>query len=155
VSTPHILNEPRAITTDDQIKRLLHQTAVLDTAELQKLSIVNQDASLVDKTPWLRMTQWPTEFAGMDMGVVFTYVAIPKKNDVELNCLWKCVERVVLKSYNGVGDCKRRNWRLIPFWLNSTDENNMHMKPFGNDFNPNKYAAQESRGFVGFSQSAS
>ena len=48
----------------DPVKALLHEADQLDQEERKKLSIIDKKQLLVDLTPWLRKTRWPTYFAG-------------------------------------------------------------------------------------------
>jgi len=86
---------------------------------------------MVDLTPWLRRTGWPTQFAGREMDILVGKAGTPTKGEKELLLVCKSVERLIVKRCgNGVLDCVLRNWSLILFWLSSSMTGISHKKPF-------------------------
>jgi hypothetical protein len=86
-------------------------------------------ATIVDKSPWIRRTEWNDIFIGRDMEVLVKALDRPGTND-NLRIIWVQVESLLRRCGNGVKDCQKRNWINIGFWLNSIDPQSPSTMPF-------------------------
>lgn len=86
--------------------------------------------SLVTLTPWLRHTKWHERFKGKDMKVLHGLTDPPKLDQEKEIMLWKSVDRVIRKCWNGFHDCSKRGWGMIPFWLASAIRDKEDSRPF-------------------------
>jgi hypothetical protein len=101
---------------DQKFERTLHE--------------VQDNISLVTKTPWLRRTKWEEIFHGKDMKELVKLTKSPNYQDYQERKLWDSISRVLHDCFKGFLDCIQRGWSLIPFWLASVDRNKENTKPF-------------------------
>ena len=122
---------PSAI--DGLLEAMLEEAKRKDTEEDERLSVVDADQHLVDKSPWMRRTEWPRQFTGKDMATIVKNSLRPTKEEVGLQLIWRNIDRVLDTCVDGVTDCTERNWRLISFWLNGSEASKADNKPFDID----------------------
>jgi superfamily II DNA helicase RecQ len=125
--------ETQDMTTDQCIQVMLDKAKEKDIEEGKETGVMDENYHAVDKTPWMRRTGWLRDFASRNMKVVAHLSQKPEKDEPELELIWRSVERVISRSMGGVEDCSARGWRLIPFWLNSSEASKMNLRPFDID----------------------
>jgi hypothetical protein len=99
----------------------------------EQLGLIETDQYMVDKSPWMRRTDWLREFAGKDMNVIVGKSKKPTQDEAALRVVWASVTRLMNHCVEGVRDCTQRNWGLIGFWLNSSEVEEADGKPFNID----------------------
>jgi hypothetical protein len=114
----------------DPIKALLHEADQLDQEERKKLSIIDKKQLLVDLTPWLRKTRWPTYFAGQDLLLIAQMNRLPTKKEGSLKIVCRSIDRVFGHCRKGILDCIDRDWQLLLYWLNGHKEGKASTRPF-------------------------
>jgi hypothetical protein len=118
---------------EGHIKVLLEGAEVMNAEEDKRLGLIEANQYIVDKSPWMRRTGWLREFAGKDMNVIVGKSKKPTKEEPGLQVVWRSVMRLINDCVDGVKDCDERNWRLIGFWLNSPELEEVDGKPFSVD----------------------
>jgi hypothetical protein len=96
----------------------------------QAINSVQDNTSLVTKTPWLRYNRWDKKFAGQDMNELHKLTDPPLPTEVEEKLISDTVERILGACWEGYHDCLTREWDLIPFWLRSVTLDKEDTKPF-------------------------
>jgi hypothetical protein len=81
----------------------------------EQLGLIETDQYMVDKSPWMRRTDWLREFAGKDMNVIVGKSKKPTQDEAALRVVWASVTRLMNHCVEGVRDCTERNWGLIGF----------------------------------------
>ena len=114
----------------DPIKALLHEADQLDQEERKKLSIIDKKQLLVDLTPWLRKTRWPTYFAGQDLLLIAQMNRLPTKEEGSLKIVCRSIDRIFGHCRKGILDCIDRDWQLLLYWLNGHKEGKASTRPF-------------------------
>jgi hypothetical protein len=94
------------------------------------INSVQDNTSLVTKTPWLRYNRWDKKFEGQDMQGLHTLTDLPTTDEPEETVLSSCVAKVLRDCWDGYHDCLTREWDLIPFWLRSVMLDKEDTKPF-------------------------
>ena len=100
------------------------------------INSVQDNTSLVTKTPWLRYNRWDKKFAGQDMNELHKLTDLPLPMEVEENVISDVVERILGMCWEGYHDCLAREWDLIPFWLRSVVLDKEDTKPFRSYITP-------------------
>jgi len=118
------------------IKDIIGEAEDRDKNHQATLNQVRDSQSLVTKTPWLRHTRWEEIFIGKDMSELVKLSNAPGMQDHHERRIWDATGRVIRACFNGVVDCQKRGWALIPFWLRSVDRNKEDTKPFRTYFAP-------------------
>ena len=62
----------------------------LDAAK-EVVEIVDMNQHMVDKSPWMRRTEWQLEFAGKDMATIVNKSRRPTKDEEGLQLTWRSV----------------------------------------------------------------
>jgi hypothetical protein len=94
------------------------------------INSVQDNTSLVTKTPWLRYNRWDKKFEGQDMQVLHMLTDLPTTGEPEETVLSACVGKILGDCWDGYHDCLTREWDLIPFWLRSVMLDKEDTKPF-------------------------
>jgi hypothetical protein len=94
------------------------------------INSVQDNTSLVTKTPWLRYNRWDKKFEGQDMQMLHTLTDLPTTGEPEETVLSACVAKILSDCWDGYHDCLTREWDLIPFWLRSVMLDKEDTKPF-------------------------
>jgi hypothetical protein len=94
------------------------------------INSVQDNTSLVTKTPWLRYNRWDKKFEGQDMQVLHMLTDLPTTGEPEETVLSACVAKILGDCWDGYHDCLTREWDLIPFWLRSVMLDKEDTKPF-------------------------
>jgi hypothetical protein len=101
-----------------------------DKKHQREINTVQDNTSLVTKTPWLWYTRWDKKFAGQDMNELHTLTNPPEATTAEEKLIWDMVSKSVKRCWEGYHDCLEREWDLIPFWLRSVTLEKEDTKPF-------------------------
>lgn len=115
---------------DQLLENLLGDARERDSKHQQEINTVQDNTSLVTKTPWLRYTRWDKKFAGQDMNELHALTDPPLAIAVEEKLIWDVVGKVLERCWEGYQDCLAREWDLIPFWLGSVTLEKEDTKPF-------------------------
>jgi hypothetical protein len=91
---------------------------------------VQDNTSLVTKTPWLRYTRWDKKFAGQDMNELHALTDPPQAAADEEKLIWDVVGKTLERCWEGYKNCLERESDLIPFWLRSVTLEKEDTKPF-------------------------
>jgi hypothetical protein len=125
---------PSAI--DGLLEAMLEEAKRKDTEEDERLSVVDANQHLVDKSPWMRRTEWPRQFTGKDMATIVKNSRRTTEEEAGLQLIWTSIDRVLHTCVNGVMDCTERNWRLISFWLNGSEASKADSRRFNIENDP-------------------
>ena len=109
---------------------LLRAAKARDVEHQQEINTVQDNTSLVTKTPWLRYNRWDKKFEGQDMNELHKLTDPPLPTEVEEKLISDVVERILGACWEGYHDCLTREWDLIPFWLRSVTLDKEDTKPF-------------------------
>jgi hypothetical protein len=115
---------------DQLLEDLLGVAMERDKKHQQEINTVQDNTSLVTKTPWLRYTRWDKKFADQDMNELHTLTDPPEATISEEKLIWDMVGKSVKHCWEGYHDCLEREWDLIPFWLRSVTLEKEDTKPF-------------------------
>ena len=101
-----------------------------DKKHQQEINTVQDNTSLVTKTPWLRYTRWDKKFTGQDMNELHALTDPPQATTAEEKLIWDVVGKTLERCWEGYHNCLEREWDLIPFWLRSVTLEKEDTKPF-------------------------
>jgi hypothetical protein len=90
-----------------------------DTKYQRDINTVQDNTSLVTKTPWLRYTRWDKKFTGQDINGLHALTDPPQATTAEEKLIWDAVGKTLERCWEGYHNCLEREWDLIPFWLRS------------------------------------
>jgi len=120
------------IKLDDPIQNMLRVAKVKDEKDFQgRNKLVAAESSRVERTPWLNRAGWLRMFVGRDMKILCEAISEKVAEGENLEILGLSVDRVIRQCLAGMGDCDKRGWELIRFWLQSTEQARADKKPFG------------------------
>lgn len=115
---------------DQLLEDLLREAKERDIKHQREINTVQDNPSLVTKTPWLRYTRWDKKFDGQDMNKLHELTDPPLATAVEEKLIWDMVQKILDRCWEGYQDCLAREWDLIPFWLRSVTLEKEDTKPF-------------------------
>ena len=128
------MSEPDALAvssfSDQLLEDLIGVAKEQDTKYQQEINAVQDNTSLVTKTPWLRYNRWDKKFAGQDMNALHKLTDLPLVTESEERIISESVARILGACWEGFHDCVDREWDLIPFWLQSVVLEKEDTKPF-------------------------
>ena len=101
-----------------------------DSEYQREINTVQDNTSLVTKTPWLRYNRWDKKFAGQDMKELHKLTDPPFATETKEKLISDTVGRILGACWEGYHDCLTREWDLIPFWLRSVTLDKEDTKPF-------------------------
>ena len=81
--------------TDKLLEDLLEEAMERDTKHQREINTVQDNTSLVTKTPWLRYTRWDKKFAGEDMNELHMLTDPPLGTAVEEKLIWDTVGKIL------------------------------------------------------------
>jgi len=116
--------------TDSLLEDILAVARRQDEDYQRTINSVQDNTSLVTKTPWLRYNRWDKKFESQDMQVLHTLTDLPTTGEPEETVLSGCVAKILGDCWDGYHDCLTREWDLIPFWLRSVMLDKEDTKPF-------------------------
>jgi hypothetical protein len=134
--------------TEQLLEDLLNQARRRDDEHQEQINRVLDNTSLVTKTPWLRYNKWESRFADQDMKELHALTDLPKAIDEDETILAKTVNKILRACWDGVHDCKNRQWDLLPFWLASVARDKENTKPFRLYIDPGTFTR-----YIGYWQS--
>ena len=112
------------------MKDLLGTAKDRDEEYQRAINNVQDNTSLVTKTPWLRYNRWDKKFAGQDIKELHTLTDLPSATTIEETVIFNTVTKILGACWEGYHDCLKREWDLLPFWLRSVTLNKEDTKPF-------------------------
>ena len=115
---------------DSLLEDLVSAAKERDVEHQREINTVQDNTSLVTKTPWLRYNRWDKKFAGQDMNELHKLTDLPPATAVEEKLISDTVGRILSTCWEGYHDCLAREWDLIPFWLRSVTLDKEDTKPF-------------------------
>jgi hypothetical protein len=119
------------INDNDLISELMNDGDSRDEALRSELVVADEEALMVDLTPWLRRTNWLRTFKGKAMDTLVELARLPTQDEPKLQLVSESVQRVITeRCVNSVTDISERGWNLIPFLLNSTELTTPNSSPF-------------------------
>ena len=116
--------------TDQLLEDLLGAAMEQDKKYQREINTVQDNTSLVTKTPWLRYTRWDKKFTGQDMNELHALTDPPQATTAEEKLIWDTVRKTLESCWEGYQNCLEREWDLIPFWLRSVTLEKEDTKPF-------------------------
>ena len=116
--------------TDQLLEDLILAAKEHDVEHQREINTVQDNTSLVTKTPWLRYNRWDKKFAGQDMNELHKLTGIPPATAIEEKVISDAMERILSACWAGYHDCLAREWDLLPFWLRSVMLDKEDTKPF-------------------------
>src|SRR5437763_9780436 len=116
--------------TDQLLKDLLGAAKERDVEYQQEINTVQDNTSLVTKTPWLQYNRWDKKFAEQDMNELHKLTDLPSTTAIQETIIVNTVARILGACWEGYHDCLAREWNLIPFWLRSIALKKEDTKPF-------------------------
>jgi hypothetical protein len=115
---------------DQLLEDILGAARQQDEEYQRVINSVQDNTSLVTKTPWLRYNRWDKKFAGQDMNELHKLTDPPLSMEVKEKLISDAVERILSACWEGYHDCLTREWNLIPFWVRSVTLDKEDTKPF-------------------------
>ena len=115
---------------DSLLEDLVSGAKERDAKRQQELNTVQDNTSLVTKTPWLRYNRWDKKFAGQDMSELHKLTDLPPATAMEETIISNTVAKMLGACWEGYHDCLSREWDLLPFWLRSVTLEKEDTKPF-------------------------
>ena len=112
------------------MKDLLGTAKDRDEEYQRAINNVQDNTSLVTKTPWLRYNRWDKKFVGQDMKELHTLTDLLSATTIEETVISNTVTKILGVCWEGYHDCLKREWDLLPFWLRSVTLNKEDTKPF-------------------------
>jgi hypothetical protein len=112
------------------LKDLLREAGERDAKHQREINTVQDNTSLVTKTPWLRYNRWDKKFAGQDMNELHEFTDLPLATEVQEKLISDTVGKLLEVCWEGYHDCLDREWDLLPFWLRSVMLDKEDTKPF-------------------------
>jgi hypothetical protein len=129
--TPDVDVSVLHINEDDLISELMNDGDLRDEALRSEPVVADEEALMVDLTPWLRRTNWLRTFKGKVMDTLVELARLPGQDEPKLQLVSESVQRVITqRCVDSVTDISERGWNLIPFLLNSTDPTAPNSSPF-------------------------
>jgi len=116
--------------TDQLLKDLIGVAKEQDVKYQREINTVQDNTSLVTKTPWLRYNRWDKKFAGQDMNALHKLTDLPPATEIAETIISDAVARILGACWEGYHDCLAREWDLISFWLRSVALEKEDTKPF-------------------------
>ena len=80
-----------------------------------KINTVQDNTSLVTKTPWLRYNRWDKKFAGQDMNALHRLMDLPLAIEIAETIISDTITRILGSCWEGYHDCLAREWDLLSF----------------------------------------
>src|SRR5947207_11219112 len=105
--------------TDQLLKDLIGVAKERDVKYQQEINTVQDNTSLVTKTPWLRYNRWDKKFAEQDMNALHKLTDLPLATEIAETIISNAIARILGACWKGYHDCLAREWNLLPFWLRS------------------------------------
>ena len=81
-----------------------------DKKHQQEINTVQDNTSLVTKTPWLRYTRWDKKFTGQDMNELHALTDPPQATTAEEKLIWDAVGKTLERCWEGYHNCLEREW---------------------------------------------
>ena len=110
---------PVSSFTDKLLEDLLSEARERDIKHQLEINTMQDNTSLVTKTPWLRYTRWDKKFTGQDMNELHKLTNPPLASAVKEKLIWDTVGKILDRCWEGYHDRLAQEWDLIPFWLRS------------------------------------
>ena len=115
---------------DQLLEDLIGTARGRDVKHQLEINTVQDNTSLVTKTPWLRYNRWDKKFVGQDMNVLHKLTDLPPATEIAETIISDAVARILGACWEGYHDCLAREWDLLSFWLQSVALEKEDTKPF-------------------------
>jgi hypothetical protein len=112
------------------LKDLIDAAKERDVGYQREINTVQDNTSLVTKTPWLRYNRWDKKFTGQDMNELHKLTDLSSVTAMEKRVISDTVAKILGACWEGYHDCLSREWDLLPFWLRSVALDKEDTKPF-------------------------